>query len=213
MKRMRYSGLVTGLMIGVGVSGAWASEAQTSASATGGRNNGAATATARYDGQVGFARTDTKTGKVNLARGVAVGVDANGLSLSLSHAIAPQHGPAIATNFNMSIGRDGEVNHSVGSAVATGGSGRTVMAGGQTQSSVPGRVAVVHQPSALHPSTVPVGGVVRLRSGQPIAQHTVMVQPSHGGSATSMAGGNTSGGGRVTAKTQSSSVRPVIRLR
>lgn len=213
MKHMRYSGLVTGLMIGIGVSGAWASEAQTSASATGGRNNGAATATARYDGQVGFARTDTKTGKVNLARGVAVGVDANGLSLSLSHAIAPQHGPAIATNFNMSIGRDGEVNHSVGSAVASGGSDRTVMAGGHTQSSAPSRVAVLHQPLAGHSAAAPVGGVVRLRSGQPIAQRTVIVQPSRSGSATSMAGGSTIGGGRVIASTQSSSVRPVIRLR
>ncbi|MEW6253139.1 MAG: hypothetical protein AB1716_21075, partial [Planctomycetota bacterium] len=87
-----------------------ASDVETSASATGGRYGaGTATGTARYAGDVGFARTDTRTGEVNAARSVAVGVDPNGLSLSWSLALAPNRGPALATNFNMRIGADGQV--------------------------------------------------------------------------------------------------------
>jgi hypothetical protein len=110
--------------------GANAGEAQTSATAGSARGNGTAAATARYEGDAGFARTDTRSGRVNLARGVAVGVDEDGLSLSLSNAVATEHGPAIATNFNLSIGRDGQVSHSNGIAVADGPVHRSATAGG-----------------------------------------------------------------------------------
>lgn len=110
---------------------ALASEADTTASATGGRGRtGTATATAHYEGDVGFARTDTRTGRVNVARGVAVGVDEDGISLSVSLAFAPLGGPAFATNFNMSFDRDGGGATSFGNVVATGGTSRTVSVGG-----------------------------------------------------------------------------------
>ena len=63
---------------------------------------------------------------------MALGVDRNGLSLSVSTAIAPNSGPALATTFNVSIGTRGDVSHSVGQTVATGGASRTVSAGGST---------------------------------------------------------------------------------
>ncbi len=110
---------------------AFAGEAETSATAGSSRYGpGNAAATARYEGDHGFARTDTRSGNVNLARGVAVGVDEDGLSLSLSNAVATRHGPAVATNFNLSIGRDGEVSHSGGVAVADGPVHRSATAGG-----------------------------------------------------------------------------------
>lgn len=118
----------------------WASEAETSARAAGG-SGGSALATARYGGDVGFARTDTRTGQVSLARGVAVGVDERGLSLSVSLAIAPERGPALATNFNMSIGSNGDAAISTGRAAATGGVGHTVFAGGSTRATPYGAVA------------------------------------------------------------------------
>ncbi len=105
-----------------------ASDAETSASA----GSNTAMATAHYQGDIGFARTNTRTGRINVARGVAVGVDENGLSLSLSSAIAPRRGPALATNFNMSIGRDGQTSTSVGRAVASGSRDRTVAVSGNT---------------------------------------------------------------------------------
>jgi hypothetical protein len=110
-----------------------ASDAETSASATGGRGtSGTAAATARYEGDVGFARTDTRTGKINLARGVAVGVDEDGVSLSLSLAIAPKNGPAVATNVNLTFNRDGTTAVSTGRSVAAGGTTRTVTVAGRT---------------------------------------------------------------------------------
>lgn len=110
---------------------ALASDAKTSATATNGPlAPGSAAASANYQGDRGFARSDTRTGDVNIARGVALGVDQNGLSLSVSHALAPRHGPAIATNFNMSINRNGDVAHSVGAAIATGGVERTATVSG-----------------------------------------------------------------------------------
>jgi hypothetical protein len=115
---------------------ALASDAQTSATAGSNslRPNGTAAAAAHYEGQVGFARTQTQSGRVNLARGVAVGVDKQGLSLSVSHAVAPRLGPAVGSNFSLSIGRDGEVskNHSI--AVARGPIEREVTVGGQAGS-------------------------------------------------------------------------------
>lgn len=112
---------------------AFAADAATSATAGSGRHGGNAAATASYNGDVGFARTDTRSGSVNLARGVAVGFDENGLALSVSNAIAPKHGPAVATNFNLSLGRDG-VAHSTGVSVANGPLHREATAGGSTSS-------------------------------------------------------------------------------
>lgn len=111
-----------------------ASDAETSATAGSSRfdRNGTAAATARYDGRVGFARTDASSGRLSRARGVAVGVDEEGLSLSVSHAIAPPHGPAVATNFSVTIDRDGDVARNASLAIAGGPIERSVSAGGQT---------------------------------------------------------------------------------
>lgn len=113
---------------------AWASEAETSATAGSSRyqRDGTAAATARYEGDVGFARTQTRSGQVSTARGVSVGVDQNGLSLSVSRAIAPHSGLAVATNFNLSIGRDGSVSGSMGASVANGLIHNSVTAGGRS---------------------------------------------------------------------------------
>ena len=121
------------LVIATSAVPARASDAETSASATAGRGRtGTATATAHYDGDVGFARTDTRTGAVNAARAVAVGFDEDGLSLSISLALAPRRGPAYATNFNLTFDSDGDVSTSVGTSLARGGISRTVSAGGRT---------------------------------------------------------------------------------
>ncbi len=110
---------------------ALASEADTSAWAGAGRGRtGSAGATAHYEGDAGFARTDSRSGATSLARGVAIGVDEDGLSLSISHAIAPRSGPALATTFNMSIGEDGRVSTSGGLSVAESPLQRSVRAGG-----------------------------------------------------------------------------------
>jgi hypothetical protein len=123
------------LMILAGAGAALASEAETSATASNGRHrSGTAAATARYQGALGFARTDARTGRVNVARGVAVGVDRNGVSLSVSTALAPKIGPALATSFNLSINRKGEVARSVGIASARGGQQRSVTVSGGTHS-------------------------------------------------------------------------------
>lgn len=115
---------------------AFASEAETSATAGSNslRRSGTTAASARYDGRVGFARTDTRSGAVNTAQGVAVGVDRDGLSLSVSNAVAPRVGPALATNFNLTIGRDGSVSKSGGISVARSPLERSVSAGGNTAS-------------------------------------------------------------------------------
>ncbi len=114
-----------------------ASDAETSATAASsrGQRTGTAAATARYEGDQGFARTDTRSGAVNIARGVAVGLDQNGLSLSVSNAIAPKNGPALATNFNLSIGFDGRVSSSSGLALSDGRYFRAASAGGKTSTS------------------------------------------------------------------------------
>jgi hypothetical protein len=92
---------------------------------------GTAVATADYDGGgKGFARTDAKSGRVSTARGVAFGVDEDGMSLSSSYAVAPKLGPALAGTFNLAIGLDGRVAASVGRTVATGGGSREAQAGG-----------------------------------------------------------------------------------
>jgi len=127
---MRSAAVMAGL---VASAAAYASEAATSATAGSGYGrNGNASATARYEGKLGWARTDTHSGPVNLARGVAVGVDEDGISVSVSNAIAPNRGPALATTFNLSIGRDGDVSHSRGISVADGPFEREATAGGST---------------------------------------------------------------------------------
>jgi hypothetical protein len=110
----------------------WASEAETSASAASSRyrSNGTAAATARYTGDIGSARTQSRSGKVNVARGVAWGLDKDGLSLSVSNAVAPKRGLAVATTFNLSIGRDGRVSHSTGLTISKGPIHRSASAGG-----------------------------------------------------------------------------------
>ncbi|GEM_PF-2239109 len=124
---------------------ALASDAETWATAgtRRGQRNGTAAAGAHYAGRVGFARTDTRSGPVSLARGVAVGVDESGLSLSVSNAIAPRFGPAVATTFNMSIGRDGRVSSATGLAVADGPIQRSATAGGGVSTGRYGRPARV----------------------------------------------------------------------
>lgn len=124
--------VLTGL---VAMSAALGGEANSSASAGNGRGrNGNAAASAGYTGDIGFARSDSNSGPISTARGVAVGFDERGLTLSVSNAIAPRHGPAIATNFNLSIGTDGSVSHSTGLAMALGKGNRSVTAGGSANS-------------------------------------------------------------------------------
>ena len=146
---------------------AFASDAATSATA--GNVNGqpgTAAATATYQGDRGFANTSSQSGRVDIARGVAVGIDQNGLSLSISNAIATRNGTAVATNFNLDIERDGEVSWSRGSTVANGpiersatvsgsaGNGSAVsMAGGRTDDY--GRVRVSTE-SHNRPALLPV---------------------------------------------------------
>lgn len=94
---------------------------------------GVAEATAHYDGRIGWARTNTETNRRGSnAQGLAVGVDDDGVSLSVSNAIAPRRGPALATTFNLSIGRDGDVSSSVGLSTANGPIAREATAGGET---------------------------------------------------------------------------------
>lgn len=161
MKRMLTNAALfktlTGILFVTAAPAALASEAETSASATAGRrHSGTATGTARYEGDAGFARTDTRTGAVNAARSVAIGVDEDGLTLSLSLAVAPNRGPAYATTFNFSIGADGEASTSIGTALATGGLARTVGAGGRATATPFG----VNATSTAYGSTQH-GGMVR----------------------------------------------------
>jgi hypothetical protein len=128
MKRARYA---FGALLMLSVSGvAVASEAETSAQAgSAGRRSGTAQATARYEGDVGVARTNTRSGRVSLARGLAWGLDEDGLSLSASHAVAGRFA-AVARNFNLTIGMDGQVAVSGGRSVSVGPRYRTAGAGG-----------------------------------------------------------------------------------
>jgi len=118
-------------MLGLGLlaSQALGSEARTSAGAGSGR---AASATASYQGTAGFAHAESRDGPVSLARGVAVGVDEHGVSLSVSNAIAGRFGPAVATSFNLTIGTDGSVAHGQSRVIAEGPLSRSARAGGQT---------------------------------------------------------------------------------
>lgn len=149
--------LIAGLLV---PSAALATEAETLASATGySAPPGSATATARYDGDLGFARTETRSGRVNLARGVAVGVDEDGLALSLSTAVAPSRGPAFAVSFNLSISESGEVAHSLATSRAAGGAGRTVTVGGSAGASRAGAIS-----TALASGRTTGGGMVKVQA-------------------------------------------------
>jgi hypothetical protein len=113
----------------------YASLAETSASARSGRYGrpGTADATAHYQGDIGLARTHTKSGDINIARGIAVGVDEDGASLSLSYALAPDRGPGIGGTFNLSVDRDGRTSGGHGHVLAEGGRQRQVEVSGATR--------------------------------------------------------------------------------
>ncbi len=123
--------IATGIMLSFACVPALAADAETTASAGSGRGrDGTASATARYEGDVGFARTDSRSGRVSTARGVAVGVDEDGLALSVSGAVAGPGGRAIATNLSIEIERDGDVSISSGRADSRGRLFREASAGG-----------------------------------------------------------------------------------
>jgi len=128
----------------IGAVDAGAGLADSSASASSNRwGPGTATATAGYNGGgVGFAHTDTHTGKVNLAQGVSFGFDKEGVSLSSSYALAPRFGPAVGGTFNVAVGLDGSVSHSVGRTTAGGDPYRKVEVGGSARPGNRGRAPV-----------------------------------------------------------------------
>lgn len=90
---------------------------------------GHASAEASYDGPRGMARTDTRVGRVNFARGLAVTYGPQGVSVSQSIGVA--HGNfARAHSFQLSVGPQGtHVGH--GGVVTRGGNTR-VISGGET---------------------------------------------------------------------------------
>ena len=111
-----------GLLLGQGA--ARASEAGTSASAGGQPGNDSAAAQAHYEGDRGWAHTDTRSGAFGLADGVAVGVDRDGFSISVSDAVSVG-GQAVAGGFSLSADRSGAVTTSGGMSAAGGTSQRT----------------------------------------------------------------------------------------
>lgn len=133
------------------LAGALASEAETSASASSRSDQprGTAAASARYQGDVGFARTDARSGRISLARGVAVGLDENGIAFSASHALATRFGIAVAGNFNMTIGLDGRVATSTGTVLSTGPLHRSASAGGSATTGRPAYVPAGNRHSVL----------------------------------------------------------------
>ncbi len=134
MKRRTMAGVVGLLGLGM-VASASAGETTTSASAGMGRfGPGTSTATAAYSGNgQGIANTNTRSGNnFTFGRGVAFGIDEDGVSLSASHAIATRYGPAVASTFNLTIGFDGAVASAHGGSIAAGGAQRTAFAGGSS---------------------------------------------------------------------------------
>lgn len=111
---------------------ALAGVAETSATAgSNGRRSGTATATATYDGDgIGLTRTKATSGKLNIARGLSVGLDADGLSISHSYALAGRFGPAVGGTLNLHISPNGETAVSAGNATASGDRERSVTVGG-----------------------------------------------------------------------------------
>ncbi len=158
----RFGKYAVGLMMGLaGLEMAMAGEAETNAWARNGwaRGSGAAGATANWDGDDGWgiARTRTRSGDVSVGRGLAIGIDRDGLDFSFSHAIAGRFLPAYAGTFNLSIGFDGSVNGSYGGAFAQGGATRSAQAGGQTRSG-----GIVQARTNSYSNPVPWGRAVRL---------------------------------------------------
>lgn len=144
MKRQT-SYLMAMLMSGMGAVSALAGQASTSATAENGWGGlGSAAATANYNGHggIGFARTDSDSGRISRSRGLAVGFDHHGLDLSFSQAVAPKFGPAYAGTFNLSIGLDGSVSGGYGNSVARGSERRSVNASGMTQSNRLGAITL-----------------------------------------------------------------------
>jgi hypothetical protein len=176
----RLFSITTGWMLSMmTATAAWAGDASTTAWADNGWTSpGSAGATANYNGDddgVGFARTRTRTGNVNLARGVAVGFDRDGLDLSLSHAFAPKFGPAYAGTFNLSIGADGQVSGGYGGVLARGGESRSVEAGGVT-SSHDGQTQVITRGNTAPGGTIDAGSRTFSKPRQPRRD----AKPSHG---------------------------------
>jgi hypothetical protein len=117
------------LVVGLTLSAvAQAQTTETSATASHHRYGpGTSRATADYNGDgVGFTRTQARSGRLNLARGLAVGFDRNGLSVSHSVALAPSRGPAIGRTVSLQLGLDGRGSISRGSVKADGGRQRSV---------------------------------------------------------------------------------------
>lgn len=114
---------------------ALAGTANTSATAgSGGYGPGTAAATANYDGNgIGFTKTKAQSGNVNIARGLSVGFDETGLSVSHSYAIAPRRGPAVGGTLNLHVGQHG-VAVSGGQSVASQDRTREVQVSGQAGS-------------------------------------------------------------------------------
>lgn len=124
------------------LSNVMAGTATTNANATSGFGPGSATANAAYTGGgQGRVRTDTRTGTVNFARGMAIGTDRDSIDFSVSYAVASPFLPAAASTFNLSIGRDGSVSSSNGLSVAGPAPFRSVTAGGFAGSAPGGSVS------------------------------------------------------------------------
>ena len=130
LKRFGAMGVVgLGLLWGQGA--AMASEAGTSASAGGQPGQDSAAASAHYEGDRGWAHTDTRSGAFGMADGVAIGVDQNGFSVSVSDAVS-LGGQAVAGGFSLSADRSGTVTTSGGVSQASGASQRTASADATT---------------------------------------------------------------------------------
>ncbi len=176
---------------------AMAGDASTSANATNGWGTpGTAGATADWSGGDdgrGFARTHSNTGNVNTSRGVAFGVDDEGMDLSFSHAIAPKQGPAYAGTLNMSIGNNGQVTGSYGGVIANGGTQRAVESGGSTTSRPGGAATATATGDTRHGGTVQAnthayqnGRQTVARRGTPVRGHATnnrYAHTRHGGNA------------------------------
>lgn len=122
--------------------------------------NGTAAATAEYQGNAGWTRTEAQSGRINTATGVAVGVDEDGIALSVSNALATPGGPALAGNFNLSIDRNGGVSGSFGVTSASGPHFREASAGGASATTRHGGTAISEASGRTDDH-----GVVRTRTG------------------------------------------------
>ncbi len=158
----RYSKFSTGVaaMMMAFPLAALAGSANTSATAgSSGWGPGTAAATANYDGNgIGFSKTQANSGRVNFARGLSVGLDQTGLSVSHSYAVAGQRGPAVGGTLNVHVGHDG-VALSGGQSTASQGRSREVNVSGQAGSN--GRSPIATAAASGHASG---RGVVNART-------------------------------------------------